>query len=112
MPSRAASGPTGLKSSRLAGVPANLLTSDAATRLTEKFRADDTLVFVSAHAPVKNVAMLTENVRMGEAVCAALKIGPLRMSFILASMLSTKILPNHFRNLPAPSRAVCTAPCI
>jgi hypothetical protein len=33
-------------------------------------RPDDVLVFVSARAPVKNVAMLIENIRMGEAsVC-------------------------------------------
>ena len=37
---------------------------------------DDTLVFVSARAPVKNVSMLMENIRMGEAVCAALQTRP------------------------------------
>jgi nucleoside-diphosphate-sugar epimerase len=54
----------------------DLVAADAAARLTEKLRPDDTLVFVSAHAPVKNVAMLIENIRMGEAVCAALKDRP------------------------------------
>lgn len=63
----------------------DLLTSDAATRLTEKFRPDDTLVFVSAHAPVKNVAMLMENVRMGEAVCAALKDRPVAHVIYISS---------------------------
>ena len=54
----------------------DLLAADAASQLTEKLRPDDTLVFVSAHAPVKNVAMLMENIRMGEAVCSALKQRP------------------------------------
>ena len=54
----------------------DLLAADAATRLTEIFRPDDTLVFVSARAPVKNVAMLMENIRMSETVCAALKSRP------------------------------------
>ena len=54
----------------------DLLATDAATRVKEELRPDDTLVFVSAHAPVKNVAMLMENIRMGEAVCAALKDRP------------------------------------
>jgi nucleoside-diphosphate-sugar epimerase len=54
----------------------DLLASDAATRLAAKLRPDDTLVFVSAHAPCKNVTMLMENMRMGEAVCLALKNQP------------------------------------
>jgi UDP-glucose 4-epimerase len=54
----------------------DLLAPDAATGLTAELRPDDTLVFVSARAPVKNVAMLLENMRMGEAVCAALKHQP------------------------------------
>jgi nucleoside-diphosphate-sugar epimerase len=54
----------------------DLLASDASTRLAAELRPDDTLVFVSARAPVKDVAMLMENTRMGEAVCAALKDRP------------------------------------
>jgi len=54
----------------------DLLAPDAATRLAAELRPNDTLVFVSARAPVKNVAMLMENIRMGEAVCAALKERP------------------------------------
>jgi UDP-glucose 4-epimerase len=54
----------------------DLLAADAATRLAAELRPDDTLVFVSARAPVKNVAMLMENMRMGEAVCAALRDQP------------------------------------
>ena len=54
----------------------DLLASDAAARLAAELRTDDTLVFVSARAPVKNVPMLMENIRMGEAVCAALQTRP------------------------------------
>lgn len=54
----------------------DLLATDAAVRLSAELRPDDTLVFVSARAPVKNGAMLMENIRMGEAVCVALKNQP------------------------------------
>jgi nucleoside-diphosphate-sugar epimerase len=54
----------------------DLLAPDAAARLAADLRPNDTLVFVSARAPVKDVAMLMENIRMGEAVCAALKEQP------------------------------------
>jgi len=54
----------------------DLLAPDAATRLAAELRPDDCLVFVSARAPVKNVSMLMENIRMGEAVCAALEARP------------------------------------
>jgi nucleoside-diphosphate-sugar epimerase len=54
----------------------DLLAPDGATRLAAELQPNDTLVFVSARAPVKNVAMLMENIRMGEAVCAALKERP------------------------------------
>jgi UDP-glucose 4-epimerase len=54
----------------------DLLAPDAATRLAAELRPDDTLVFVSARAPVKNVTVLMENMRMGETVCAALRDQP------------------------------------
>ncbi|MFL6499131.1 MAG: NAD-dependent epimerase/dehydratase family protein [Candidatus Udaeobacter sp.] len=63
----------------------NLLAADAAARVTEELRPDDVLIFVSAHAPVKNVAMLTENIRMGEAVCAALKNRPVAHVIYISS---------------------------
>lgn len=55
----------------------DLLVPDAATRLAGELRSDDTLVFVSAQAPVKNPAMLLANLRMAEAVCAALQRQPI-----------------------------------
>ena len=63
----------------------DLLAADAASRLKEELRNDDTLVFVSARAPVKNVAMLLDNIRMGEAVCAALKDRPVAHVIYISS---------------------------
>ena len=54
----------------------DLLAPDAAVRLAAELRPDDVLIFVSANAPVKSVPMLMENLRMGEAVCAALASRP------------------------------------
>jgi nucleoside-diphosphate-sugar epimerase len=66
----------GIEVAALSRDSCDLLALDAAPRLAAELRPDDTLVFVSARAPVKNVAMLMENIRMGEAVCAALKNQP------------------------------------
>jgi len=44
---------------------------DAADRLTELLRDDDTLVLISAKAPVRDVPMLSANIRMAEAVVTA-----------------------------------------
>jgi nucleoside-diphosphate-sugar epimerase len=66
----------GIEVAALGRSSCDLLKPDAAARLAAELRPDDTLVFVSARAPVKNVAMLVENVRMGEAVCAALRERP------------------------------------
>ncbi len=54
----------------------DLLAVDAADRLTALLRPGDALVFVSARAPCKTPAMLTQNIRMAEAVCAALARQP------------------------------------
>jgi nucleoside-diphosphate-sugar epimerase len=50
----------------------DLLAPETAARLAAELRPDDVLVFVSALAPCKDVPMLIDNIRMGEAVCAAL----------------------------------------
>jgi UDP-glucose 4-epimerase len=63
----------------------DLLASDAAKRLTAALRPYDTLVFVSARAPCKNVEMLMENMRMGEAVCVALKNQPVAHVIYISS---------------------------
>jgi nucleoside-diphosphate-sugar epimerase len=66
----------GIEVAALGRSSCDLLAPAAATRLAAELRPNDTLVFVSARAPVKNVALLMENIRMGEAVCAALKEQP------------------------------------
>ena len=59
------------------GRPAlDLLTPKAAQQLAGELKADDILVFASAKAPVKDVAMLRENIVMAEAVCTALRERP------------------------------------
>ncbi len=54
----------------------DLLAPDAATALAALLRPDDALVFVSALAPVKNAAMLLDNLHMGAAVTEALAARP------------------------------------
>src|SRR5262249_7374532 len=48
----------------------------APAKLQRSLRAHDTDVFVSALAPTRNNAMLLDNLRMAEAVCAALAAQP------------------------------------
>ena len=50
----------------------DLLKPEASATLQRLLRADDSVVFVSALAPTRNNAMLMDNLRMAEAVCAAL----------------------------------------
>jgi nucleoside-diphosphate-sugar epimerase len=54
----------------------DLLRPEAAATLQRLLRADDSVVFVSALAPTRNNAMLIDNLRMAEAVCAALAAQP------------------------------------
>ena len=49
----------------------DLETPAAPTQLTELLHKDDTLVFISAKAPVRDVSMLTANLRMAETVVEA-----------------------------------------
>ena len=51
----------------------DLLTPGASERLTRELEPGDTLVFASALAPCKDLTMLTENLRMADAVCTALR---------------------------------------
>jgi len=50
----------------------DLTAAGAAARLSAELRADDALVFASARAPCRDLAMLRENLVMAEAVCGAL----------------------------------------
>src|SRR3989442_14680730 len=54
----------------------DLLKPEAAATLQRSLREDDSVVFVSALAPTRNNAMLIDNLRMAEAVCAALAAQP------------------------------------
>ena len=77
-------GGTIVKQLSLANVPTlaltrkqvNLLAPNAAESLAALLRRDDAVVFVSAVAPAKNVAQLMTNLRMAEAVCAAVAAVP------------------------------------
>jgi nucleoside-diphosphate-sugar epimerase len=66
----------GIEVAALGRSSCDLLEANASVRLAAELRPDDVLVFVSARAPVKNGTMLMENMRMGEAVCAALASRP------------------------------------
>ncbi len=72
----------------------DLLGADAAERLAQQLRADDTLVFASAKAPVRNLQMLQENLAMAEAVCAALKTRSVAHLIYLSSDAVYKDSPN------------------
>jgi UDP-glucose 4-epimerase len=63
----------GVETLPLGRAEVDLASPDASVGLQKHIRAGDTLVFASARAPCKNAAMLIENVRMAEAVCAALR---------------------------------------
>src|SRR3954447_4982155 len=55
----------------------DLLQQDAAAQLKQVLRPTDSVVMVSARAPVKTVAMLMENLRMVEPVCKVLAAMPI-----------------------------------
>jgi UDP-glucose 4-epimerase len=63
----------------------DLLSDAAAERLADCLRPDDTLFFASAKAPVRNMAMLQENLVMAGAVCGALKKRPVAHVVYLGS---------------------------
>jgi UDP-glucose 4-epimerase len=63
----------------------DLLAPDAGTRLANELRRDDVLIVVSALAPCKDVPMLIDNIRMGEAVCAALVKQPVSQVVYVSS---------------------------
>jgi nucleoside-diphosphate-sugar epimerase len=63
----------------------DLLGADAAARLAEWLRPDDTLVVVSARAPCKTPAMLRENIQMVAPVCEALTRRPVAHLIYISS---------------------------
>ena len=56
----------------------DLTQPDAGETLAGLLNPEDTLLFVSAKAPVKNEAMLIANLQMGKAVCEALQKSPVK----------------------------------
>ena len=63
----------------------DLLSADAAERLGRALQPDDSLLVISARAPVKDAAMLAENIRMMETLCKALTGAPLRHAVYISS---------------------------
>ena len=63
----------------------DLLAQDAGARLAALLQPADSVVVVSAKAPVKNVPMLVENVRMAGAVCEAFSAVRVRHVVYLSS---------------------------
>src|SRR5262249_62099498 len=61
------------------------LKPQASATLQRLLRADDSVVFVSALAPTRNNAMLIDNLRMAEAVCAALAAQPVAQLVYISS---------------------------
>jgi len=61
----------------------DLEAADAGDRLAALLSPEDTLVFISAKAPVKTVEMLTADIRMLEAVTAAIgKVSPAHLIYV------------------------------
>jgi len=75
----------GLETLALGRAELDLLSPAAAAELQALLRPDDALVFVSARAPCKNPAMLVENLRMAEPVCAALRAVPVAQVVYISS---------------------------
>ncbi len=63
----------------------DLLKPDAATTLQGLLRPDDSVVLVSALAPTRTNATLIDNLRMAEAVCAALTAQPVVHTVYISS---------------------------
>jgi UDP-glucose 4-epimerase len=63
----------------------DLTQPNAGETLAGLLNAEDTLLFVSAKAPVKNEAMLIENLKMGKTVCEALQKRPVKHVVYISS---------------------------
>jgi nucleoside-diphosphate-sugar epimerase len=64
---------SGVETLALSRAEVDLLAPGARGKLRNYLRSGDALVFTSARAPCKDAVMLVENVRMAEAVCAAVR---------------------------------------
>ena len=63
----------------------DLTSPDAGKQLTSLLTPTDSLLFVAAKAPVKNEAMLIENLHMAEAVCEAVRDVPVQHLVYISS---------------------------
>ncbi|MEQ8814118.1 MAG: SDR family oxidoreductase [Thalassobaculum sp.] len=75
----------GIAVERLGRKAVDLLADGAGDALAKRLRADDVLVVVAAEAPCKNGAMLERNIRMMNAVVAALKARPVEHVIYVSS---------------------------
>lgn len=83
----------------------DLSAADAADKLAGLLRPDDSLVFISAKAPVKTSAMLIENLIMAEAVCRAVERQPVAHLVYVSSdaVYADGPLPLSERSYTAPT---------
>jgi len=63
----------------------DLTTPEAGDLLAQVLRPEDSLLFVSAKAPVKTESMLIDNLRMASAVCEALRKTPVQHLIYISS---------------------------
>ena len=63
----------------------NLTTPEAGDRLSEILQPEDSLLFVSAKAPVKTESMLIENLKMATSICEAVKKSPVQHLVYISS---------------------------
>jgi len=63
----------------------NFLAENSSIQLASILRPTDTLIFVSAKAPVKNTTMLIENLRMAENITKALQYQPVNHLIYISS---------------------------
>ena len=63
----------------------DLLDPQSAGKLVEMLDENDTLVFVSAKAPCKDMAMLIENTLIAQSVCKAIKLKPVSHVIYISS---------------------------
>jgi nucleoside-diphosphate-sugar epimerase len=75
----------GVDVERLGRKAVDLLTDGAGDALAARLRPDDVLMVVAAEAPCKNGAMLERNIRMMNAVVAALKVQPVEHVIYVSS---------------------------
>jgi UDP-glucose 4-epimerase len=94
----------GLETLALGRAELDLLAPGAAGKLQALLRPADVLVLASARAPCRNAAMLVENIRMVEPVCAALRAVPVAQVVYVSS-------DAVYRDSPAPlTESSCAEP--